>query len=335
MAVVFMDGFDYYNDVTGMAQIYQESPNNGFQGTATGRIGGRSWNSVTNGGIKRYLDAAIGPTWGVATAIYFGGGDCTVCSGFDTGTNQIALNWSATTRVLSVSRNGTTIATGTRVMPVGQWFHVEMKVFMHSSTGTVEVRINGITDINATGLNTMATGNNTVNRISWGITGQAGGNFNIDDIVVWDTSGSINTDFLGDCRIQTLFPTGAGTTTNFTPSTGSNWQNVDDNPYNDDTDYNSTATTSNKDTFATGDLSSTSGAVKAVQSIIRFRKDDAGSHAIRRVIRSSSTDYEGADVSVSNSYVWNREIIEADPATSAAWLISAVNAAEIGYKLQS
>jgi len=152
---------------------------------------------------------------------------------------------------------------------------------------------------------------------------------------VLDGSGAVNNDFLGDTKSETLRPTGAGTATGWTPSTGSNWQNVDDTAPNDDADYNSTSTAGATDTFALGDLATTPAAIYGVQACVEIRKDDAGSRSAALVLRSGGTAYVGATQSVLDAYTVLREIWEADPATGLPWTAAAVNNLEVGYRLIS
>lgn len=338
MAVVFMDGFDYYSGTSYLSEIYAETIT-GFTSFVTGRSGtANAFQTVTNSGMRAWLASAIGPTVGAGMGFQTnsaGSGPNVVVALQDGTTVQVDLRWDLSTRKFYFTRNGTTIASGTTAFAANQWYHVEIKVLLHASAGTVALRINGIAEITATGLNTMATANNTINRVAFSMTGGGGGNNIYDDVFVWDTSGSINTDWLGDCRIETLFPSGAGTTTQWTPSTGSNYQNVDETSPNNDTDYNYSATAGQIDTFALPNLGASSGTVMAVQSVLRHRKDDAGSRTLRRVFRSGSTNYEGADISVLDGYSFTREILEADPNTSSRWTVTNVNALEAGYKMQA
>jgi hypothetical protein len=147
-----------------------------------------------------------------------------------------------------------------------------------------------------------------------------------------NTTGAVNNDFLGDVTVTALYPSGAGTTSGWTPSAGSNYQNVDETPANDDTDYNSTATLNAKDTYAMQDCAAGAD-IRAVQILAAVRKGAEGPGQVKLVTRSSSTDYDGAAQGIGGtSYSYVREIRETDPATAAAWSESGWNAVEIGLK---
>jgi hypothetical protein len=80
----------------------------------------------------------------------------------------------------------------------------------------------------------------------------------IDDVIFDDST------WVGPSSIQGLVPTGAGATTQFDPSTGSNYACVDEVPASD-TDYIYTNTANDVDTYACGNLTGTINSVKAVQ----------------------------------------------------------------------
>jgi hypothetical protein len=154
----------------------------------------------------------------------------------------------------------------------------------------------------------------------------------IDDMYICDGSGSLNNDFLGDVTVSALLPNGAGNTTGWTASAGSNYQCVDEATPNDDTDYVSTSTLTAKDTYAFPSV--VAGAeVKAIQVFAAVRKATEGPGKVKHVVRSNSTDYDSAEMGIGGTtYSYTRTVHETDPATGVAWTESGVNAAEFGIK---
>lgn len=234
----------------------------------------------------------------------------------------------------------TSLGTTSGALLTSQWYDLQLKVYFHSSAGTVDLLVNGSSWMALTGKN---TGSTLCDNAGLG-DGAAltGGNATCyyADPVIWDDNGSYNNSWpLGDVRVQPLLPSGAGnTTSNWSrggTDSGSDYGQVDEASANDDTDYIYSSTAAAKDTFAYGNLASTSGTVKAVQVTISARKDDAGTRTIAPVYRPASTDYDGTTVTVGDSYTFYREITEVSPATSSGWTISEVNGAEFGVKLVS
>jgi len=235
-----------------------------------------------------------------------------------------------------VSGTGTLLGTTSLALQAGVWTYLEFRVTVHDSTGTVDVRFNGTPAMTGlTGQNTRGTGAvNTWNAVRVGYVNAETTpiTFDFDDLVVMDASGSYNNAFIGDVTISILNPNGAGNSTDWTPSAGSNYQCVDEDLVNDDTDYVSSSTLNAKDLYAMEDCAAGAD-IRAVQVVTAMRKGTEGPGKIKHVIRSNSTDYDSAEMGLGGTaYSFNRTIWETDPATAAAWTESGWNAAEVGVK---
>lgn len=216
-------------------------------------------------------------------------------------------------------------------LQTGVWAYLEVKMKCDATTGTCIVRINGTEVLNLSGLDTLWV-SSTLTRVAIGGAGTLSTWFYTDDLVVMDTNGSVNNSFLGDVTVSALYPSGAGTTTGWTPSAGSNYDCVNESAPNDDTDYNATATLDAKDTYAMQDCA-VGADIRAVQILAAVRKGAEGPGQVKLVTRSNSTDYDGTAKGIAGtSYSYVRDIREVDPATSAAWSESGWNAVEIGIK---
>lgn len=344
MALLFFDSFDTY---TTNADFQKRWNADDFQTTSFQSITSAAGRNSTNG-CRFTNNAHIGRTLGVnagtliAGFYYTGAASQTVanwlCAFNDGASNQIGVMFDGAGH-LQVRRGinlgtfgGTTLGTGTKFLSNGVGHYIEVKIKFHGSTGTVDVRVDGVSDISLSGQNTIATANAYATRFYIGNRSGAENPRDWDDLYVCDDQGSANNDFLGDVRAVAIFPTGAGNYTQWTPSTGSNWQNVDDAAPNADTDYNSDSTVGHRDSFVMGDLPTGAASVLGVQYSLYARKDDAGTRQVAPFVRISSTDYDGTTVSVSSSYDSYRELRETSPATSTAWTPSEVNGMEYGYK---
>lgn len=338
MAVVYIDGFDH-GDITQCLLRYE-----GHNGTArVSKVASRTGTGIRiqNNSGSGFLEKSVASagTYYVGVAMYFDyAGNFETAQGIITfmegTTTHVDLRFStgATSSTLTVTRNGTTLATGTTTIAKSTWYYIEMMVTVHDSTGAVIVRVNEVEDINISGVDTRNGVTGVTNKIRLWNSGSSGGTnpgLTVDDFYI-DSS-----QFQGDCKVELSLPTGAGTTTQFTPSAGSNFQNVDDTSPDDDASYNSSSTVGQIDTFQMGNLNTVSGSVKAVQVAVKWRKDDAGSRTGRRVVRVGTTNYESADVAVLDTYTYSIGIYNQNPDTSSAWTISDVNALEAGYKIEA
>jgi hypothetical protein len=222
---------------------------------------------------------------------------------------------------------GTVLGTGTANVGVNVWQYLELKVVVSATVGTVELRLDGATspDITASGLNTGAV---NVNEIVVGFVNAA---TYYDDIYVVDTSGSAPTNtWLGDSRVETLYPSSNGTNTAWTGV----YTDVDDPAtFDSDTTYISSATPGDLETYGMTNLSVATGTVFAVQTNLIARKDDAGLRTIAPVIRTGGTDYAGTTTAtLSSSYLDYTQLYDRQDPVAADWSVTTVNAMEAGVK---
>jgi len=154
---------------------------------------------------------------------------------------------------------------------------------------------------------------------------------NIDDWVICDQSGSAFNTWLGDLRVDVRPVTGAGSSAQFAPSTGSNYQNVDDAAPNGDTDYNASTNAGDIDLFTIADAPVVGAGVLAFKVSTYRKKSDAGTCTDAVVVRHAGTNYVGTTQSPSTSYSYGQNLYTANPA-GGALTESDFNAFEIGYK---
>lgn len=238
---------------------------------------------------------------------------------------------------IEIRRGTTVIATDASTAPHNQWYWLEVRIKIHSSSGEAEVRINESVRFNTGSLNTQNTANATADRVAVGgtVTSGSGGNPLLDDLYVIAKDGSGETDFLGDMSVVTLYPT-SDASVQWTPNSGgTNYTQVDDVSPDSDTTYVSESTAGDIDRYGITDLSSSSETVFALEERVVWRMDDAGPRTARQLIRTGGTNYVGSTQSMSSSYVLYRGIRDRNPGTSNRWTGTEVNALEIGQELVS
>lgn len=338
MALRFCDSFSHY--VT--ANINQKwSTSAGCTiGSGDGRLAG---NALTNGLRTNYVQMNLDSqqTWVLGAAVKILSNNTIVRDLFmlfDSGTLHMTMRINSSGQ-LTATRNGTQLGSaGTTVLQVGTWYYLEFKTLIDDTVGTYEVRINGATEISGTGQDTRNAATATANQIRFGNSSDPGNNGGAayDDVYICDTSGSTNNDFLGDVRVEALFPNGNGNSSQFTGSDGNSTDNyllVDETSPNDDTDYVEDSTVTDKDTYAYTNPTPTTGTVYGVQTVPYARKTDAGTRSIRELARLSTTEIDnGADITLSTSYLYYPKVFETKPG-GGAWTLSDVSSAEFGYKV--
>jgi len=234
----------------------------------------------------------------------------------------------ATGRILAYAGDSTLLATSDNTLSAATTYRIETWYkIADSPDGRIKVKVNGLTYIDFTG-DTKPGADASFTAFRAGYCGVSGRNANAyyDNIILDDSA------WIGNTKIQALTVTGAGTTTQFTPSAGANYECVDEVPASD-TDYNSSNTVDHLDTFAMSNLTGTIISVLGVQVQARCWAEGAPTPtSLKPAIRSGGTDYVGTAAAVGSTptaifYNW-----DLDPATSAAFIEAGVNALEAGYK---
>lgn len=266
----------------------------------------------------------------------------TLCS--DAGaTSHVSIGAEGTTLSPSIQArrgvaNGTVI--GSASVPAwiaNQWYYFEIQVVLHDTTGSVVVKINGTTVLTLTNVDTKNGGTKTVfDSIAFANASRGNSwNASYDDLYITNGAGSANTGFLGDVAVETLYPSGDGSSSQFVGSDGNSVNNslLVDEAVPDTADYVQSATAGNRDLYAMANLVRTAGTIYGVQSAAYGQSSDSGSVSIKNVVKSGATVLAGAAIPLVTTYGPKLTVFEQDPDTSAAWLVAAVNAVEAGVEV--
>jgi len=343
MAIVFMESFDYWSDIFVHGYTRDSNSRDNYYG----------W--ISAGGGRGGSNAFMSQRGQYGAFAPFGTALSTATVGF--WFNQVGIRsaeaqynfglMSGTTFMISyqIQQDGTMIVyRGRGTAELGRTAsglftpgarYIETKVKIDPSVGTVELRSNGATILSLTGKN---TGSGTISGFAFSASYNDSSSQDIyyDDMYVTDETPP-NAGFLGDIRVEYLVPTGAGVKTQFTPSTGSNWQTVDEITTPSDTDYNSASTLGAMDLFGMQNLAG-NGLVYGVQTDIRTKKDDAGHRRVKPVFYKASGSgetsrfYAGSQSPVLDTFINSPiQIYNTSPDTGVAWTVDEVNALQYGY----
>lgn len=281
------------------------------------------------------------PTGNAVSLGYFGNGGTPAIMVKLTSAGALRFTPASSTFFLpDTGYSGPTIAVNT-------WYYVELKAkySASSATGDNQLRVNG-TLANAvnSGQNVRGDASGSMSSSGLGYPNSSGSmasavTIDFDDVYILNASGSFNNTFLGDCKVETLFPTAdSATNSTWTPTpsgAGTNWQRVKEVPPDGDTTYVSTATVGNRDGYTFGPLSSVPASIFALQTQAGAADNAAAnSHKITDYLKSGSTTTDSAQsIIMTPSYIGYRAVWETDPNTSAPWTPAAVNSLEAGVKL--
>jgi len=331
--VLFIEGFDWSSDVNDWVD-YKGWNAVGGGSAITGRGGVGYALDNPSPWLYSFLDveeAITELTVGVAikTPSTWGNGKFFEISELSTAHPVLHFNSDNT---LDLYRGNTLLDTSTETFSSNSWIYIEIYARISSIPlyGRYKVIVDGDVIFDYTG-NTDAGAEGNVNRIVFNNTGGA---IAVDDIYIIQNIGE---DFLGDVRVGSLLPDGAGSSTQWTPLSGNNWENVDDTDIDGDTTYVSTSGVGNLDLYTFNDIVA-SGAINihAVQLSAGVRKtNEAESKITGLIIRPESTNYLVASGIVSTSYKYLSHIMQNNPETSSGWTVAEVNASEFGIRVES
>jgi hypothetical protein len=337
MSLIFMDGFDHYAtaDITkkwtsaANSSYWFVNPTGGRRGGGCLEIGGSaSWTDTCNKTLPAGYSTIV-----VGMALYVANLTDGLITLKEDNINHFSISLNGIGQFMArrgAPIYGTLLGTTTTSISTGTWYYIELKVTIADATGSYELRVNGVNVLSATNVDTRDGGTGVVNSIQLNATR----NGKIDDFYVCNSSGSTNNDFLGDCRIDTILPSGDGTYTDGTPSTGTaHYAVVDENPPNT-SDYISMDVVDNRDSYTYPDLPPLSAStVYAVQVNPFWLKDDAGTRSAATFALNGGGNVTGATVALTTSALFSPQIYETNPDTSTAWTQATVNSAEFGTRV--
>jgi hypothetical protein len=226
---------------------------------------------------------------------------------------------------------------GSTNFAAGVWHYLEVKATIDPSAGVAQCWLDGVQVINGSSLNTRNNANSYANQFRIGeLAGGITGGVTCDDVYCLDgTGGSLNAA-LGDRRIITIMPSGAGSFTQFTPvGAASNYQCVDEVPANDNTDYVSDGTVNHRDSYVYESVA-ISGNADFIVPWARISKDDASAHTVELSATDTANDAFSSAIAVPSSYGYvNGGAFATSPNGAAAWSQTVINRTEWGIKVIS
>lgn len=350
MVQIFEDGFDHYGSTANMLLgAYAQATCDFNTNPALARTGSGSIRLSSSGNNSRRIRAilpvtsftlgvgaghsmSMAPPSAVTAKVGFGfargGADgdwlmsayvnenlgITVCRGW----------YRSPEAILGSSPNG--------LVQLGTYNWIEMRSFMSNTNGTVEVRVNSSAPYLITGVDTLAgaTGANNFifNKTGEGSSGWGTGTYDLDDLVVWDTTGAVNNDFYGpNTRNYTRFMVSDGVDQDWTPNTGAAYAALAHVPPDMATWYVEGNNIGDVSNFGLTPLP-TNIAFGRSQTLVGFvQKTDASATLISPQLDVSGTLVTGTDLSppqASPNFMPTR--FQLDPLTSSYWSLADMQA---------
>ena len=332
MSLIFSDGMDSHGVTANLADTYNEVTGGVAYLSSGGRFGG--------GAIQVTDDfTSFSKTFVAAQDIYisasifidvFAGGSTVMLFNHIGDQVQIVAdtfgNWGLFVGASTI-----------RTIPIsaGVWHGFSMHLRVHSTLGRWEVKVDNIVLMDFTG-DTLGAGTaDTMNGIAFG----SGKNavYKWDDIIISDGTGVAPFNgLLDNSRIDVIRPNAVGDKTDFTqfPASTANWDKVDEASPDDDTTYVEDAVVNDEDLYNFEPMNFTPETILGLVVKTRAKNPDGGSKDLKHLIKSNLTTEAGASIlGLTNDYQVHQTLIQNDPDTAAAWIKTAVDAVQGGYRV--
>lgn len=223
---------------------------------------------------------------------------------------------------VALYRGSTTLWTSDPVYPQGVWHTYRLKGVVHNSTGELHLMIDNDLVYTQTGIDTTNLATSYINSL---ICSSNGTMLDVDDFVLIDD----DTDFLPECRIQTLAPNADGSNLDLVPSTGTDHYAVVDELPVGTSDYLSGSVAGEYDLLELPDLGVVPTTIVGVNLVGFARKTDAASRAWNLGIQSGATDDLGVDLSLTSDVQYYSRMLPTDPNTGLEWEAADIGAAKL------
>lgn len=228
-----------------------------------------------------------------------------------------------------IATSATTYGTG-----VGHWIAVEL--LAASSGGAASVWVDGVELVTFSG-DTAGAASDGWDQIGfagtgWGTTGLTP-DYGIEDLLLTDaTTGRLDEQY---CQVLRPVSVVSGNLTG-TGSTGSaRWENLDDAPA-DTADYNAAAAADDEDLYGLGNLAASPEVVTVAAVWSYASRSGSGVTASRhRLVSGASDTYQASHTLPSSGWLGVVDLVEEDPATSAAWTEAALAGLQVGIQFRA
>ncbi len=340
MRIGIMDGFDHYPDATSFRTVWIPlgggPPNETFTLGLSGVGRCHEFNGQLNAGFGQVQRAFKGGPSAKMTLLFSflwttmrdaGARFLDVLDEF--GNRQFGFTVTPLGKLGLVGENEfVVLAQSEQAIAINTVYRVCVQVDSTGGLNVMQVSINGVVDVplSVDGRDIIDSPSSTL----FGAIALIGGYYQsihkIDDVFV----GLDECIELGPKEILTSAPN-ALVSAEFTPSTGTNLANVDEAQSNLDVDYNSSNTVGQKDLYSYANFARVPESIVAVGMVSHARKEQSATRKLRNILRMGGIDNLGAELPLSETYLWFDDYWLKNPNGNIDWTTAAHDAAEGGY----
>lgn len=232
---------------------------------------------------------------------------------------------------LEVRRGTTVLGRTVPIIGAGAYQHIEIYAKASDTVGAIEIRVDEVTRLNLTSIDTVATANIEFSQFAFGheISSTDDHTMDLADIYVNDTAsdGSGCDTFLGDVK-SGWFSVNADTAqADFTLSSGAVGHSLlSEEPANDST-YIDTASPTAESDFGVENGPANMSEILTVRPALRAMKDDAGTCMIAPSMISNGDKAVVTEQPITTAFAYYDSNVPVDPDTGVPWTPSGFNAA--------
>lgn len=210
---------------------------------------------------------------------------------------------------------------GTTTVPIfttHTWQHIEL--FVDSETGDYEVRREGVPVLTGT---EAVPQNDLIGIISWtnrqSLTASTSVSLYMKSLVVWDTTGTYNNDFMGTVNVVGCPVAADDSNSGWVASVGGSIAGVLDEETPNDADYASAAAAAAVVEMSMSDVPTDVTSVRGVITVFRGLKTDGGDARVQVSLKSAASYDAGADHAITPTATYWWDVSEEDPNTASPW----------------
>jgi hypothetical protein len=232
-------------------------------------------------------------------------------------------------------RNTTFIAYSGFTPGIDQWHWIEYVTVVNDTTGSYELKIDGVSYLSATGVDTRDAGNGVVDACRIACPANGSDSYDCGGFICWDDNTGNLVDFPGPCSFIALHPDADGDDELWTTSSGTDsFVLINETaPHDDDSDYLEDSTSTNRSLFTYDDLDTDLTGVHGIQINTVLRETDGTDFTFIHAFKQNSIDYpESSQAIAGQTYESLLNILDLDPDTSSAWTVSGVNSVQAGIE---
>lgn len=237
---------------------------------------------------------------------------------------------------IEARRGGTLLGTSAEVLPLtspASWKYIEVNVRWGVNAGAVEVRVDGQTVLNLTGIQTGVIGEDYFDSVFlFSNAGTTTPHVHVDDLYICDATGATNNDFLGPQKVVTLFPA-SDVTTGFGVEPPTPHYQAMRTTLPDETSYVVSNTPGAFDIYGYDALPPYLDQPTGVQLCTTGRFDNDRFFDLIDLVRVNGTTYEGTTRRLSSGLQTSEWVLETNPSTGLPWTLSELEDIQAGLKV--